>query len=101
MGDKYVNLKIVDKYKKNNFFKLSIRVILFVLFYLIMPIVFVMGAIFLSKINLDPTYRPFILITYTVFVIVLYMIEVIRYLFTNKPLLYEKISDTKLISTIK
>ena len=101
LGEKYLNLRVVDNKEKNNLFKLFLRKLLFITIFIIVPIFLVVGAIALSAINIDQKIRIFVLITYIGSVIVIYFIAGIKYLFTNKKMLYEKISGTKMISTIK
>lgn len=90
IAEKYLNIKIVDYKEKNNIIRLIFRRLIFILIYLGIPFIF-------AKIV-----RGNLAIIIFVFIIFyIYVVSFIKYLFTNKPMLYERISKTKQISTIK
>lgn len=101
IGEKYLNLKVVDNKEKNNLFKLFLRKTIFIINFVVIPIFLIKGSIWIAKLDLSKDIRIWVLISYIGVVVVIYTIIGIKYLFTNKRMLYEKISGTKIISTIK
>lgn len=90
LGQKFLNLKIVYKNKFNIFF-LVLRIILFLSIYFAFPY-------YLYLLCQTNDIICFILFG---FVIIFYVSTGIKYIFTSKPLIYEKLSKTNLVSTIK
>lgn len=97
----FINLKVVDYNGKNNLFKIFIRVFLFCLIYFIIPFGLFYVAANISRIDVSRKLQVIIWIISLSAIFLVYAITFIKYLFTNKPMLYEKLSRTKLISTIK
>lgn len=89
LADKYLNIKVVDYNNNYNVFRTMYRRLLFIIIYLVMPIVLVKYLdVFLSLICF------IIILIYT-------FISIFKYIFTKKVLAFEYISKTKFISTIK
>ena len=100
-AEKFINLRIIDYKEKNNFIRLFLRKILFVLIYIGIPflILFIMSKTVHS--NIPELYIKIIFIVGFFIIVLMYIIIGIKYVFTNKPMVYEKISKTKMVSTIK
>lgn len=97
IGEKYLNIQILDYNDNKNIPRLILRKILFILFYILVPY-----TICFIVINLKNVYlKEFIGLIIILLILLAYFITGIKYLFTNKPLLYEKLSKTKRVSTIK
>lgn len=97
LAEKYLNLRIVDNNEKNNLIRLFLRRFIFIIIYFAGPILLI-TLIYLS--NIIDTYRVLISILLAIIIFLIYFISFIKYTFTNKTMLYEKISKTKMISTI-
>ena len=89
LADKYLNIKVVDYNNNYNVFRTMYRRLLFIIIYLVMPIVLVK--------YLDVFFR---LICFIITLIYTF-ISIFKYIFTKKVLAFEYISKTKFISTIK
>ena len=100
LGEHYLNMRVVDDRNSNNFLKLLIRKILFITFYIIIPILCLKLLVFVSKQDIQQELKYIIGISVAAIVFLIYAISIIKYTFTNKQMLYEKISHTKMISTI-
>lgn len=94
-GKKYLNIKVLDYNENKNIPRIILRKILFILIYIIIPIL-----IFKITINSNGIAALLGLITLGN-IFILYSITTIKYIFTGKDMLYEKLSKTKLVSTIK
>lgn len=97
LGEKFLNMKVVNYQNEENYQSLFIRRITFVGLYIVIPyiiykIIFILGNNVIIKIIGG---------FYFIGIIFFYFFEFLKYLFTKKEMLYEKISKTKLISTIK
>lgn len=89
LADKYLNIKVVDYNNNYSIFRTMYRRLLFIIIYLVMPIVLVKYLDgFLSLICFIIT------LMYT-------FLSMFKYIFTKKVLAFEYISKTKFISTIK
>ncbi len=98
LAQKWLNLKVVDKEGNFSIIKIYWRYLIFIIIYILIPF----GSIYLiSKFYNDNTIIGIILLCLTGIYLIIYMISFIKYFFTKKEMLYEKISKTKLISTIK
>ncbi len=97
IGEKFLNLKIVDYSLEFNYIKLLIRRIIFIFIYFFLPIisVYILSSASFSYLKL------FVFLIFFTILIIFYIISFIKFLFSNKQMLYEKISNTKLVSTIK
>lgn len=98
LAEKFLKLKVVTVDGSYDFWKMALREILFVVIYLAVPI----GCLVLLENVVIRTAWPGML---TLIVIAIYFVAYVviafKFLFTTKPLLYEKLSKTKLMSTIK
>ena len=93
LSQKFINLKVVNYNNQFSRISLIIRISVFLIIYVIAP----SFLIKISSNHLD----VFITIILICLMFLFYIIVFIKYLFTNKEMFYEKISKTKLISTIK
>ena len=96
LGQKFLNIQVLDDNDRKNIFRLFFRNALFILIYIGIPII----GIFLIN-NVTNNLKDYIEIIFALLIFIIYAITAIKYLFTNKKMLYEKISKTKLVSTIK
>lgn len=98
LGEKFLNMQILDNSNKKNILRLILRRLLFLLIYLIVPysIFYCIGNIKNSEII-----KELIGIIFMILVFIIYLISGIKYVFTSKKMLYEKLSKTQAISTIK
>ncbi len=96
--EKFLKLKVVDEDGNYNCGRFALREILFVVLYLAVPI----GCLVLLENVVVRTAWPEILTLVVIGIyFVGYAVVAFKFLFTAKPLLYEKLSKTKLASTIK
>lgn len=98
IGQRFLNIKVTDYYNKNNYFRLLLRRIVFLLEYFLIP--FVCYYIIIS-IHLDSIFKDFVIIIFGIFIILFYFVNFIKYVFSKKDMFFEKVSKTKLVSTIK
>lgn len=96
LGQKYLNLRIVDNKDNINILRLYYRLIVLLLIYFGIPVLFY----WITRM-FDNDYQEFIILVGFGIIFLIYAITGIKYLFTNSLMLYEKISKTKIISTIK
>lgn len=92
LGQKFLNIQILDDKDKKNVIRLFIRKIVFAIIYIGIPY-----YVCTSLVNTSGLIGFLIL----GILFLLYFISMMKYLFTNKDMLYEKISKTRLVSTIK
>lgn len=96
--EKFLKLKIVDENGEYNYGRFVLREILFVVIYLAVPV----GCLALLENVVIRAAWPAILTLMVVGAYFIgYAVVAFKFLFTTKPLLYEKLSKTKLASTIK
>lgn len=100
---KFLKMRIVDTNNNVSFIKIILRFILFNLFYIIIPAILTYYSVFYSfEISgVGRTEKIFIIILILLILMTYYFIVFIKYTFTKKRLNYEKLSKTKLISTIE
>lgn len=97
LGQKFLNIQIVDyNYERNNK-RLILRKVLFIFFYFVIPFIIENQIVHTKNDNL----REIIGMICIGIIFLIDCFSIIKYLFTNKDMLYEKISKTKLVSTIK
>ena len=95
-GKKFLNIAVFDDNNEKNIPRLFLRKILVMLIYFVIPFV-----VFEIIINMPNDFvREFVGIIVILCVFLMYFISVIKYMFTSKELLYEKLSKTRLVSTI-
>lgn len=97
LGEKFLNIQVLDYRNQKNIRRLLLRKAIFVLFYILIP-AYTSYVIF--SIN-DDYFREFIGLIVIGCFFLMYFITMMKYLFTNKDMLYEKISKTRLVSTIQ
>lgn len=97
IGERFLNIQVLDYDNCCNYLRLILRKVLFILFYLLIPL-FILIIMFYWH---DGSVREFYGLLILGLVFFLDMISCFKYLFTNKDMLYEKLSKTKLVSTIK
>lgn len=101
---RFLNSKIETKEgKKPKFYQLFIRT--FVLFFVLLPIPFYVAILFIWLIHYFPkndSYRYFLFggFCFTEFFVFLYYLYCILLILKKKPLLHERISKTRIVSTI-
>lgn len=98
LGEKYLNIQVVDDKDKINIKRLFLRKILFLIFYLFVPLSFIY---FLIHLEMNSQLKSFLFIFFIGSMPLVYIVTLIKYFFTNKKMIYEKLSKTKQISTIK
>ncbi len=98
LGQKYLNIKVVDDNDKDNILRLFYRNILFMVMYFGIPYLVTFG---IDHLGITNYLRQIIIAIFLGIIFLWYMITAFKYFFTNKKMLYEKISKTKLVSTIK
>lgn len=98
LGEKFLNSKILDYNDNYSIIRMIFRRIIFLLIYMIIPL-----ASFFLAYNYIPNSKMKALVGFICLglMFLFYAITGIKYLFTNKDMLYEKMSKTKLVSTIK
>lgn len=97
LAQKFLNIVVIDDKNKNNLSKLLLRKLLAIAIYIIIPFS-------LCYINLNikkELIRELLGIVIIGIIFIFYLLSTIKYLFTKKEMLYEKISKTKLKSTIE
>lgn len=95
LAEKFLNITVVDYNNKYSIMRLLLRRIMFTLIYIVIPIL-------LFKIRINNNYFNTILRILTIILVLLfYFVSAMKYMFSKRNLLYEKLSKTKLISTIK
>lgn len=97
LGKKFLNIQILDYHNEINIKRLLLRKIVSLSIYIFLPI----GMSYLIMNVSNDAIREFVGILIIIFLLLMYSISFIKYLFTNKDMFYEKISQTKLVSTIK
>lgn len=97
LAEKYLNIKVVDIEGKKNLKRLFYRKILFILIYLIIPGI-LLHIPFCIR---DTRLKEWIGILLLIFFFFFYFVTIVKYIFTSKPMLYERLSKTKLKSTIE
>lgn len=94
----FLNIKVVDNNNKPNIYRFFLRNISITLIYILFPyLIFDM----INKLIINEMLKEFIGLIIILMFFSMYIITIIKYIFTNKIMLYEKISKTKLTSTIK
>lgn len=96
-GKKFLNIKVLDYNEVENIPRLILRKFLVILIYIIIPITITEIIIYIS----DGGLTEFIGLIVIGNLFLLYSITTIKYIFTGKDMIYEKLSKTKLVSTIK
>lgn len=94
---KFLNIAVLDYNNERNIPRLFLRKFLVIFIYIIIPIIIVW---FMTLVSNDYV-REFGGLIILLGLFLLYFISVIKYLFTGKEMLYEKLSKTRLVSTIK
>ncbi len=98
LGQKFLNSKIVDYNSTNNIIRMLFRKLIFILIYFGIPFIILKT---LEYLKLDSTYKGILIVCILGIIFLIYMISFIKYVFTSKDMFYEKVSKTKLVSTIK
>lgn len=97
LGQKFLNIQILDYSNKKNIIRLFLRKIVFVIIYIGIPY-YTCNLIFGALLDNISEYARLMVLVIS---FLIYFISMMKYLFTNKDMLYEKISKTKLVSTIE
>lgn len=98
LGEKFLNIKITDLKSKKNVGRYLLRNTMFILLYFVIP--YLLYKILYSM-NINDVIFEICGLAYFASLFIFYLITGIKYLFTNKSMIYEKMSKTKLVSTIK
>ncbi|HOP65887.1 MAG TPA: VanZ family protein [Bacilli bacterium] len=98
LGEKFLNIQILTDNGENNIFRYFYRNILFIIIYFGIPSLIAFG---INNLNVSNNIVEFIGALFIGVILLVYIISVFKYFFTSKKMLYEKISKTKLVSTIK
>lgn len=100
ISEMFLNLIIVNKNNKVNILRTLFRRVLFFVMYIVFPyILMYVYVYYLNEVSIK--IKLLILLLTAGLLFLYYAISIIKYFFIKKPLLYEKISGTKYISTIK
>lgn len=97
LGQKFLKIKILDYQENKNLIRLLLRKTLFVFIYIIVPFIISTLIIHIKDDYLRETLGLIVIVAFLLF----YLATVIKYIFTKKEMLYEKLSKTKLVSNIK
>lgn len=97
LGKKFLNIQILDYQDQINVKRLLLRKIICISIYILIP----MGICWLILHAGNNGLREFIGLIILGSLLVMYSISFIKYLFTNKDMLYEKLSKTRLVSTMR
>ena len=95
LAQKFLNIKVVDYNGNKNIIRLILRKLIFITIYLIIPYIILL----LITLSRNAVSQIGGLLT-ALLIISLYFVSILKYTFTKKDMIYEKISKTKLISTI-
>ncbi len=97
LGQKFLKIEVRDDQNKRNYFRTFLRRIIAVSIYILTPF-FVCSMMMHQP---DNIIRELIGLMIIGILFLMYAGTGLKYLFTNKEMLYEKLSKTKLISTIR
>lgn len=97
LGQSFLNIQVLNYDNQKRVGSLFFRRVLFFLLYIVIPI-FIVNCIFRVENEIIREFAGMILIGV---ILLIDFITIIKYTFTSKDMLYEKISKTKLVSTIK
>ncbi len=97
LGEKFLKLKISSQSEATNLWQISWRRILFVILYIAIPR---LAIFFITILPLGETNTETIALISLAVLFIFYGFTALKFLFTNKPILYEKLSHTKFSSTI-
>lgn len=96
-GQKFLNIVVVDENNKNHKFKLLLRKFLAIAIYILIPFSICNIIFFLP----DSLIRELLGVWAVGVIFIFYLLSTLKYIFTNKDMIYEKISKTRLISTVQ
>lgn len=97
LAQKFLNIEILDYKNKRNKARLLFRKLWAIFFYILIPY----GICYIIFKAPDNLIRELIGLIVIGFLFLMYFISSLKYVFTSKDMLYEKITKTKLVSTIK
>jgi glycopeptide antibiotics resistance protein len=101
LGERFLNLRIKADNEKKFPMKLLLRVGIFVLSYIIIPVALIYAAVLITRIPMSDKIQTGIICFFAAIVASYYLCIGVKYLFTNRPMLYEKLSQTRMVSTIE
>ncbi len=96
-AEKFLNIEVLDYNNQRNKSRLLWRKFLALSIYILIPCFF---SYIIFNVRND-IIREFVGFIFIVFLFLFYLLSSMKYFFTNKDMLYEKITKTKLVSTIK
>lgn len=98
LGERFLNLRIENQSDRSLFLALCARTGMFLLTYVVLPVgagmVLAVGGIFLAPLT------PYFYALCLAAVLAYYLCVGIKYLFTDRPMYYEKTTKTTMVSTI-
>lgn len=97
LAEKFLNIEVLDYNNQRNKLRLLWRKFLALSIYILIPCL-LCYVIFSVR---NDIIREFVGLIFLGFLFLLYLLSGMKYLFTSKDMLYEKITKTKLVSTIK
>lgn len=101
LGERFLNLKIIAINDSRLLIKLISRIGIFVLSYIVAPMLLVISAIFIKSLPITHKAQILVICTIAAIAVSYYLCIGVKHLFTSRPMLYEKLSRTRMISTIK
>lgn len=93
----YLHLRVVDQLGQENFLKLWCRRLFFIGIYFGLPSLIIF---LVSNFMLVPVWREFVILALIASLVVFYIVTFFKLVFTNRPLIYERLSQTHLISIL-
>ena len=101
LGERFLNLKIIALDDKKLSIKLVSRIGIFILSYIVIPVFLVLATLFIKSLPMAHKTQILVICTLAVIALSYYFCIGVKYLLTSKPMLYEKLSGTRMISTIQ
>ncbi len=95
--ERLLKLRVVDEDGTENILLLWLRRVLFIVFYLLLPQLVIFG---LASLIIESELKETVIFCLAMIIMAFYVITFLKFLFTKKSMLYEKLSKTRLVSTI-
>lgn len=97
IGEIFLNIKLVDYSNNSNIIRMILRRVLFTFIYVFLPYLMTQLIDYID----NPVLKKEFCLIYLVIGFILLVVVVIKFVFTKNDMLYERLSKTKLVSTIK
>lgn len=97
LAQRFLNIEVKDQNKEHNKVKLILRKILAIAIYIVIPL----GGCYLVFNIPNEMVKELLGIIIISLLFMYYLFSALKYIFTNKKMIYEKISKTSLVSTIE